>query len=58
MGALRTYQGGGGHCGDGVHHLYATVLGGGYLVPTSAINVITRSSHWIMDLNVRVDVAT
>ena len=27
VGALRTYQEGG-HCGDGIHHLYATVLGG------------------------------
>ena len=26
MGALRTYHEGG-HCGDGIHHLYATVLG-------------------------------
>ena len=27
VGALRTYHGGG-HCRDGIHHLYATVLGG------------------------------
>ena len=27
VGALCTYQEGG-HCGDGIHHLYATVLGG------------------------------
>ena len=27
VGALRTYHAGG-HCGDGIHHLYATVLGG------------------------------
>ena len=27
VGALRTYQEGG-HCGDGIHHLYATILGG------------------------------
>ena len=27
VGALHTYQEGG-HCGDGIHHLYATVLGG------------------------------
>ena len=57
MGALRTYQGGG-HCGDGIHHLYATVLGGQRLSPRSAINVVTTPSHWITDLNVRVDAAT
>ena len=57
MGALRTYQKGG-HCGDGTHHLYATVLGGGRVVPTSTINTITTPSHWITDLNVRVDTAT
>ena len=45
-----------GRCGDGIHHLYATVLGGRRLSPTSAINVVTTPSHWITDLNVRVDV--
>ena len=57
LGALRTYQEGG-HCGDGIHHLYATVLGGRRLSPTSAINVVTTPSHWITDLNVCVDAAT
>ena len=57
VGALRTYQKGG-HCGDGIHHLYATVLGGRHLAPTSAINVVTTPSHWITDFNVRVDAAT
>ena len=37
MGALCTYQEGG-HCGDGIHHLYATILGGNHLVPTSSKN--------------------
>ena len=55
VGAIRTYQEGG-HCGDGIHHLYATVLGGQRLSPESAINVVTM--HWITDLNVRVDAAT
>ena len=32
VGALRTYQEGG-HCGDGIHHLYATVLGGAAPLP-------------------------
>ena len=54
VGALRTYQKGG-HCGDGTHHLYATVLGGRRLSPASAINVVTTPSHWVTDLNVRVD---
>ena len=44
LGALRTYQVGG-HCGDGIHHLYATVVGGRHLSPTSAINVVTTPSH-------------
>ena len=57
VGALRTYQEGG-HCRDGIHHLYATVLGGQRLSPRSAINVVTTPSHWITDLNVRVDAAT
>ena len=57
VGALRTYHEGG-HCGDGIHHLYATVLRGQRLSPTSAINVITTPSHWITDLNIRVDAAT
>ena len=57
VGALRTYQDGG-HCGDGIHHLYATVLGRRRLSPASAINVVTTPSHWITDLNVRVDAAT
>ena len=57
VGALRKYQEGG-HCGDGIHHLYATVLGGRRLSPTSAINVVTMPSHWITDLNVHVDAAT
>ena len=57
VGALRTYQEGG-HCGDGIHHLYATVLGGRRLSPASAINVVTTPSHWITDLNVRIDAAT
>ena len=56
VGALCTYQEGG-HCGDGIHHLYATVLGGERLSPESAINVVTTASHWITDLNVRVDAA-
>ena len=57
VGALRTYQEGG-HCGDGIHHLYTVVLGGKRLSPKPAINVVTTPSHWIMDLNVRVDAAT
>ena len=44
VGALRTYQAGG-HCGDGIHHLYAAVLGGERLSPESAINVVTTPSH-------------
>ena len=55
--ALRTYQEGG-HCGDSLHHLYATVLGWQRLLPESAINVVTTLSQWITDLNVRVDAAT
>ena len=57
VGALRTYQEGG-HRGDGIHHLYATVMAGQRLSPRSAINVVTTPSHWITDLNVRVDAAT
>ena len=57
VGAFRTYQEGG-HCGDGIHHLYATVLGGKRLSPKLAINMVTTPSHWITDLNVRVDAAT
>ena len=57
VGALRTYLEGG-HCGDGIHHLYATVLGGRRLSPASAINVVTTPLHWITDLNIRVDAAT
>ena len=44
VGALRTYQEGG-HCGDGIHHLYATVLGGRRLSPASAISVVATPSH-------------
>ena len=51
VGALRTFQEGG-HCGDGMRHLYATVLGG-LLSPALGINVVTTPSHSIMDLNVR-----
>ena len=57
VGALRTYEEGG-HCGGGIHHLHATVLGSPNLSSTSAINVVTMPSHWITDLNVRVDAAT
>ena len=57
VGALRMYHEGG-HCGDGIHHLYATVLGGQRLSPGSAINVLTTPSHWITDINVCVDAAT
>ena len=32
--------------------------GGQRLSPRSAINVVTTPSHWITDLNVRVDAAT
>ena len=46
VGALRTYREGG-HYGDGIHHLYATVLGGRRLSLASAINVVTTPSHWI-----------
>ena len=53
----RTYQEGG-HCGDGIHHLYATVLGGCRLSLAWAINVVTTPLHWTTDLNVRVDAAT
>ena len=42
--ALRTYQEGG-HCGDGIHHLYADVLGSKRLSLKSAINVVTAPSH-------------
>ena len=55
--ALRTYPEGG-HSGDGIQHLYATVLGGHVLSPASAINVVTTPSHWITDLKVSVDAAT
>ena len=44
VGALHTYQVGG-HCGDGIHHLYAMVLGGNRLAPTSAMYVITMPPH-------------
>ena len=44
VGALRTYQEGG-HSGDGIHHLYATVPGGRSLARTSAINVVTTPLH-------------
>ena len=57
VGSLRTYQEGG-HCGDGLHHLHATILGGHRPSPGSAINVVTTLSHWITDLNVRVDEET
>ena len=57
VGALGTYQEGG-HRGDGIHHLYPTVLEGQQLSQTSPINVVTTPSHWITDLNVRVDAAT
>ena len=57
LGALRTYQEGG-RCGDGIHHLYATVLGGERLSPKSAIHLATTPSHWLTDLNVRADGAT
>ena len=55
--ALRTYQEGG-HCVDGIHHLYAMVVGGCRLSPASAINVVTAPSHWMTDVNFRVDAAT
>ena len=57
VGALQTYQEGG-RCGDGMHHLYATVLRGPQVSPASPINVVTTPSHWITDLNVRVDAGT
>ena len=57
VGALRTYPEGG-HCGDGIHHLHGTILGGHRLSPAFAIIVVTTPSHWITDLNVRVDAAT
>ena len=43
--------------GAGIHHLYATSLVGRRLSPALAINVVTPPSHWITDLNVRVDAA-
>ena len=57
VGAVRTYQEWG-HCEDGMHHLYATGLGGHRLSQASAINVVITPFHWIMDLNVRLDAAT
>ena len=33
-------------------------MGGQRLSPESAINVVTMPSHWITDLNVRVDAVT
>ena len=57
VGALHTYQEGG-HCGDGIHHLYDAVLEGKHPSPRSAINVVTTPSHRITDQNVRVDAAT
>ena len=41
LGALRTYQEGG-HCGDGVRHLYATVMGGSHGSRTSMSGWIPR----------------
>ena len=41
----------------GEYHLYATILEG-RLSPASAIRVATKLSHWITDLNVRVDATT
>ena len=43
VGALRTYEEGG-HCGDGINKLYATVLGAQCLSPTPVINVVTTPS--------------
>ena len=43
VGALRTYEEGG-HCGDGINHLYAMVLRGRRLSPASAINVVIAPS--------------
>ena len=40
---------------DGIHHLYAHTLGAAGLAPKEAINVVVNPSHWIMDINVRVD---
>ena len=57
VGALRTYQEGG-HCGDGIHHLYATVVRGQRLSLTLAINVVATLLRSITDPNVRVDAAT
>ena len=34
------------------------ILGGQLLAPTWAINVVTMPSHWITDLDIRVDAAT
>ena len=55
VGVLRTYKEGG-HYGDGIHHVYATVPGGRRLSLASAINVVTTLS--LADLNVRIDAAT
>ena len=41
VGALRTYQEGG-HCGDGIHHLYPTGLGARRISPALAINMVTN----------------
>ena len=44
VGALCTNQGGG-HCGDGIHHLYAWTLGAERLALKAAINIVVTPSH-------------
>ena len=57
VGALCTYQKCG-HCRDGIHRLYAHTLGLTCLTPMAAINIVVAPSHWITDINMRVDTAT
>ena len=57
VGALRTYRQHG-HYGDGIHDLYAHTLGSAHLSPKAALHVVVALSHWIADINVRMDVVT
>ena len=57
VGTLCTYHAGG-HCSDGIHHLYAQTISAERLAPRAAINIMVTPSHWITAINVRVYAAT
>ena len=57
VGALHTHHEGG-HCGEGIHHMYAQTLDSKRLAPGAAIKIVVTPSHRVTAIYAQVDMVT